>query len=129
MIRRPPRSTLFPYTTLFRSLRHRGGRAPGPHRGRVRNRRRIQLQGVSPARMKILVVEDDKTVGQYVKRGLVEAGYHTDLVGEGDDGLRLASGGHYELLVLDLRLPRMSGLGGLRTLRDRGHSIPALGLP
>src|SRR5947199_3903165 len=76
--------------------------------------------------MKILVVEDDKTVGQYVKRGLVEAGYHTDLVGEGDDGLRLASGGHYELLVLDLRLPRMSGLEVLRTLRDRGNSIPVL---
>ena len=76
--------------------------------------------------MKILVVEDDKTVGQYVKRGLVEAGYHTDLVGEGDDGLRLASDGHYELLVLDLRLPRMSGLEVLRTLRDRGNSIPVL---
>src|SRR3989442_2967344 len=76
--------------------------------------------------MKILVVEEDKTVGQSVKRGLVEAGYHTDLVGEGDDGLRLASGGHYELLVLDLRLPRMSGLEVLRTLRDRGNSIPVL---
>src|SRR5207245_11540811 len=76
-------------------LRHRGGRAPRPHRGRVRNRRRIQLQGVSPARMKILVVEDDKTAGQYVKRGWVAAGYHTDLGGEGEDGRRRGTGGNY----------------------------------
>ena len=39
--------------------------------------------------MKILVVEDDKTVGQYVKRGLTEAGFHADLVGDGAEGLRL----------------------------------------
>jgi len=37
--------------------------------------------------MKILVVEDDKTVGEYVRRGLDEAGYHVDLVGDGDEGL------------------------------------------
>ena len=40
--------------------------------------------------MKILVVEDDKTVGQYVKRGLTEAGFHADLVGDGAEGLRLS---------------------------------------
>ncbi len=76
--------------------------------------------------MKILVVEDDKTVGQYVKRGLDEAGYRADLVGDGDEGLRLASDGHYELLVLDLRLPKISGIDVLRALRDRGHGIPVL---
>ena len=42
--------------------------------------------------MKILVIEDDKTVGEYVRRGLDEAGYHVDLVGDGDEGLRRASG-------------------------------------
>jgi len=76
--------------------------------------------------MKILVVEDDKTVGQYVKRGLVEAGYHVELVGDGGDALRLAGDGHYDLLVLDLRLPTLSGLDVLRTLRDRGNGIPVL---
>ncbi len=76
--------------------------------------------------MKILVVEDDKTVGQYVKRGLAEAGFHADLVGDGAEGLRLSSGGHYDLLVLDLRLPQLSGLEVLRTLRDRGEGIPVL---
>ncbi|PYO78733.1 MAG: response regulator transcription factor [Gemmatimonadetes bacterium] len=76
--------------------------------------------------MKILVVEDDKTVGQYVKRGLTEAGFHADLVGDGAEGLRLAAGGQYDILVLDLRLPALSGFDVLRTLRDRGDGIPVL---
>jgi len=76
--------------------------------------------------MKILVVEDDKTVGQYVTRGLTEAGFHADLVGDGAEGLRLSAGGHYDLLVLDLRLPALSGLEVLRTLRDRGEGMPVL---
>ncbi len=76
--------------------------------------------------MKILVVEDDRTVGQYVMRGLEELRYHADLVGDGMEGLRLASGGRYDLIVLDLRLPEMNGLEVLRTLRDRGNTTPVL---
>jgi len=76
--------------------------------------------------MKILVVEDDRTVGQYVKRGLEEQRYHADLVADGMEGLRLASGGRYDLIVLDLRLPEMNGLEVLRTLRDRGNTTPVL---
>jgi two-component system, OmpR family, response regulator len=78
--------------------------------------------------MKILVIEDDKTVGEYVRRGLDEAGYHVDLVGDGDEGLRRASGkgSSYDMMVLDLRLPRMSGIDVLRTLRDRGVGLPVL---
>ena len=76
--------------------------------------------------MKILVVEDDKTVGQYVKRGLEEARNHVDLVGDGEDGLRLATTGHYDLIVLDLRLPRLTGNELLRVLRDKGNATPVL---
>jgi DNA-binding response OmpR family regulator len=76
--------------------------------------------------MKILVIEDDRTVGQYVKRGLEEHGYHADLVDDGLEALRLASGGSYDMLVLDLRLPGMTGLEVLRTLRDRGNTAPVL---
>jgi DNA-binding response OmpR family regulator len=76
--------------------------------------------------VKILVVEDDRTVGQYVKRGLEEQRYHADLVEDGMEGLRLASGGRYDLIVLDLRLPEMNGLEVLRTLRDRGNTTPIL---
>ncbi|MGH7628742.1 MAG: response regulator [Gemmatimonadales bacterium] len=76
--------------------------------------------------MKVLVIEDDRTVGQYVKRGLEEHRIHADLVDDGMEGLRLASGGLYDLLVLDLRLPGMTGLEVLRTLRDRGITTPVL---
>jgi two-component system, OmpR family, response regulator len=76
--------------------------------------------------VKILVIEDDKTVGQYVRRGLEENHFQADLVDDGMEGLRLASGGHYDLLVLDLRLPGMTGLEVLRTLRDRGNNVPIL---
>jgi two-component system copper resistance phosphate regulon response regulator CusR len=76
--------------------------------------------------VKLLVVEDDRTVGQYVKRGLAEAGYQVDLVGDGAEGLQLASDGHYDVLVLDLRLPSMEGREVLRTLRDRGNPVPVL---
>jgi DNA-binding response OmpR family regulator len=76
--------------------------------------------------VKVLVIEDDRTVGQYVKRGLAEAGFQVDLVEDGEEGLQLASGGHYDVVVLDLRLPRLDGREVLRTLRDRGHAVPVL---
>ena len=76
--------------------------------------------------MKILVVEDDRVVGQYIRRGLEESQYHADLVDDGLEALRLISGGNYDLVVLDLRLPGMGGLEVLRTLRDRGNTTPIL---
>lgn len=76
--------------------------------------------------MKLLVVEDDKTVGQYVKRGLEEQQYIADWVGDGAEALKIASGAHYDLIILDLRLPGMTGLEVLRTLRDRGLTTPIL---
>jgi two-component system copper resistance phosphate regulon response regulator CusR len=76
--------------------------------------------------MKVLVVEDDRTVGQYVKRGLEEQLNHVDLVDDGLEALQRASSSEYDVLVLDLRLPGMSGIEVLRTLRDRGDTTPVL---
>jgi two-component system copper resistance phosphate regulon response regulator CusR len=76
--------------------------------------------------VKLLVIEDDRTVGQYVKRGLAEAGFQVDLVADGAEGLRVASEGHYDVVVLDLRLPTLEGREVLRTLRDRGNPVPVL---
>jgi len=76
--------------------------------------------------VKLLVIEDDRTVGQYVKRGLAEAGYQVDLVVDGAEGLRVASEGHYDVVVLDLRLPTLDGREVLRMLRDRGNAVPVL---
>ncbi len=76
--------------------------------------------------MKVLVIEDDRTVGQFVQRGLEEQRMQVDLVDDGTNGLRLASEGNYDLIVLDLRLPGMTGIEVLRTVRDRGITTPVL---
>lgn len=76
--------------------------------------------------MKILVVEDDPLVGEYVRRGLADAHHQAELVTDGAEALRLATAAHYDLLVLDLRLPTLSGFEVLRTLRDRGKTLPVL---
>lgn len=76
--------------------------------------------------MKLLIVEDDRTVGQYVQHGFEEQQYQADLVDDGMEALRLISGGKYDLVVLDLRLPGMSGVEVVRTLRDRGVTVPIL---
>ncbi len=76
--------------------------------------------------MRVLVIEDDRTVGQFVKRGLEEQRYQVDLVEDGMDALKRASQSTYDVLVLDLRLPGLSGIEMLRTLRDRGVNTPVL---
>jgi two-component system, OmpR family, response regulator len=76
--------------------------------------------------VRVLVVEDDRTVGQYVARGLAEQQYTVELVDDGRAALDAAGSGHFDLVVLDLRLPGMSGLEVLRTLRDRGVGTPVL---
>jgi DNA-binding response OmpR family regulator len=76
--------------------------------------------------MKLLVVEDDRTVGQYVKHGLEEQQYIADWVTDGEEALQVAATVPYDLIILDLRLPKLSGLEVLRTLRDRGVAVPVL---
>ena len=76
--------------------------------------------------MKILVIEDDPTVGQFVKRGLEEHRWAVDLVADGEEGERRASSEAYDLVILDMRLPGKSGLQVLDALRARGFERPVL---
>ncbi len=76
--------------------------------------------------MKVLVIEDDPTVGQFVKRGLEEQRWSVDLVADGEEGEALARSQLYDLVVLDMRLPGRSGLDVLRNLRARGFERPVL---
>jgi two-component system OmpR family response regulator len=76
--------------------------------------------------VKVLVIEDDPTVGQFVKRGLEEQRWVVDLAADGEDGERLASTDAYDLLILDMRLPGKTGLEVLRALRARGFEKPVL---
>jgi two-component system OmpR family response regulator len=76
--------------------------------------------------MRILVIEDDPTVGQYVKRGLEEHRWAVDLATDGEEGERRASSEAYDLIVLDMRLPGKSGLDVLQSLRAKGFERPVL---
>jgi two-component system copper resistance phosphate regulon response regulator CusR len=76
--------------------------------------------------VKLLVIEDDPTVGQYVKRGLEEQRWGVDLVTDGESGESRATSEAYDLIVLDMRLPGRSGLQVLKNLRGRGFERPVL---
>ena len=76
--------------------------------------------------MKILVIEDDPTVGEFIRRGFEEQRWQCDLIANGAEGERMALSQPYDLLVLDMRLPGRNGLDVLRTLRARGFERPVL---
>jgi two-component system OmpR family response regulator len=76
--------------------------------------------------MKLLVVEDDKEAAAYLKRALSEAGHVVDVAAAGRDGLLLAAGEPYDVIVLDRMLPELDGLAILRTIRASGVKTPVL---
>jgi len=76
--------------------------------------------------MRLLIVEDDRKTGDYVRQGLTEAGFVVDLVRTGIDGLHQAITGEYDLVILDINLPGMDGRALLRQLRQHGNMVPVL---
>ena len=76
--------------------------------------------------MKILLVEDEPKTGDYLKQGLTEAGYLTDWVTDGPSGKHQALSEHYDLIILDVMLPLLSGWQVLTDLRQAGLSMPIL---
>ena len=76
--------------------------------------------------MRILVIEDEKRIADFVARGLESAGYQVDSAGDGASGLELAHDAEYDLIVLDLMLPDMDGLKVLEKIRNRQTSPPVL---
>ena len=76
--------------------------------------------------MRILVVEDEKKVANFVKKGLQEEGYAVDVVYNGRDGLNFAADQSYDLILLDIYLPGIDGLTILKKLRDAKVKTPVL---
>jgi two-component system OmpR family response regulator len=76
--------------------------------------------------MKLLLVEDDRETAAYLKRALSEAGHAVDQAHDGRDGLLLAVGETYDVVVLDRMLPQLDGLAILRTLRAASVKTPVL---
>ena len=76
--------------------------------------------------MRILVVEDETAIANFVRQGLTEAGHAVDVAGDGREGLTYALAADYDILILDIMLPKMDGLALLRELRREGCKIPTL---
>jgi DNA-binding response OmpR family regulator len=77
--------------------------------------------------LRVLVVEDERRLAENVARALREnAGYAVDIAGDGEEGLYLAESSSYDLMVLDLMLPKLDGPGLLAQYRKKGHATPVL---
>jgi len=76
--------------------------------------------------MKILVVEDEKKVASFIKRGLEEESFSVDVASDGEEGLYLAETNHYDLILMDLMLPKMDGLTAIKAIRDKDIPTPVL---
>jgi len=79
---------------------------------------------MSPVR--ILVVEDERKVASFIKKGLEEEGYAVDVAADGEEGLVLALTRVHDLIILDIRLPKMDGLRVLQALRHDSVTAPVL---
>jgi DNA-binding response OmpR family regulator len=76
--------------------------------------------------MRILLVEDERKISAYVKRGLEEQGYAVDAAYSGQEALDWANTIDFDLIVLDILLPEMDGLTACRELRKKGSRVPVL---
>ena len=76
--------------------------------------------------MRILVVEDELKAARYMGKGLTENGFSVDIASDGDDGLHLASTEAYDLIILDVMLPRRNGWSIISELRAAGKEVPVI---
>jgi len=76
--------------------------------------------------MRILIVEDDLNLARFIQKGLQEERYAVDVAGDGEEGFLLASVNPFDLIILDIMLPKMDGLEVCRRLRAERKAIPIL---
>jgi heavy metal response regulator len=76
--------------------------------------------------MKILLVEDDKAIARFVKKGLIENFFSVDVAFDGEDGLRLALHMTYDIVILDIMLPKMDGIEILKRVRETEIQTPVI---
>ena len=76
--------------------------------------------------MRVLVVEDEDRIARFLKKGLEEESYAVDVVGDGSAALDWVAGTSYDLILLDVMLPGLTGFEVCRLLRERGVTTPIL---
>ena len=76
--------------------------------------------------MRILVVEDERKIANFIQKGLKEVGFAVENVGRGDEALEIILDNPFDAVVLDIMLPGRDGLSVLRALRERSNAVPVL---
>ena len=76
--------------------------------------------------MRILLVEDDTGASRFIRKGLHEEGYTVDVAFDGEEGLHLATSQNYDLIIMDVMLPEMSGFEALKSARKIGVMTPVI---
>lgn len=76
--------------------------------------------------MRILVIEDEKKVANFIKRGLEEEHYAVDTAYDGETALYMTEVNEYDLIVLDLMIPKISGLEVLKRIRENKNNVPVM---
>jgi two-component system, OmpR family, copper resistance phosphate regulon response regulator CusR len=76
--------------------------------------------------MRVLLIEDEKKASEYIKDGLIESGYVVDVADNGIDGLFYSDEFLYDVIILDIMLPKLDGWSVLKKIRKRGSQIPVL---
>ena len=76
--------------------------------------------------MRILVVEDEKKVASFLKKGLEEEYYAVDCAYDGEEALYMVEANEYDLMILDIMLPKIDGLEVLQGMREKGFPLPVL---
>jgi heavy metal response regulator len=76
--------------------------------------------------MRLLVIEDEKKVASFIKKGLEEEHYAVDIAEDGETGLYMAEVNEYDLIVLDLMIPKIDGLEVLKRIRANKNNVPIL---
>jgi len=76
--------------------------------------------------MRILLVEDEKNVAAFIKKGLKEEAYTVDVAEDGPEGLLMATSANFDLIILDVMLPGLNGIEVCKTLRGKGINKPIL---
>lgn len=76
--------------------------------------------------MKVLLIEDDRKISAFIKKGLKEQGFTVDACDDGDDGYHLAATQAYDVVLLDIMLPGRDGLSILNNLREEKNTVPVI---
>ncbi len=107
-------------------MKERLAKVAVPSRGEMPPLSREPSPPLQGARMRVLVVEDEKGVASFVKKGLESEHYAVDVATEGEEGRFMAEEFDYDLLILDLNLPGVDGLEVLKQIRLKKPSVPVL---